>query len=495
MSDRPGAPRAGAAPRRRGGRPAGRWAWPVPAARRTPQAGDPDAGGDQAAAAPVSAVRRARRLRGDGGHATSPPDATSRSTRSLKLTAQDGTFEQVAVPAGTASTARRHAVRRQDHLDRRPSASSRAPATACAPVAVDADGVAGHQDSRRFRTQDLTLDQQTYPSFAPLAGETVGVGMPVIVRFDVPVTDKAAIEKHLRSPTPRASRAPGTGSATRGALAPAHYWKPGTDVTVERRRQQRAGRQRHLRPAQPDLDVPRRRRGDQQGQRADRPDEDLHQRQAARTIPITTGKPGFTTRSGHQGDHREVPAQADELRDRRHRPEQPDAYDIDDVEYAMRVTYSGEFLHAAPWSVGSQGYANVSHGCTGMSTANAAWLYNISKPRRRRRVHRHRPADDPRPTATATGTTPSRSGSRAPPSLTRLWPSAGLERVGAPRSPDSRVARVERRSCGALGSVGARLRVPASTATRALLVCALAASSAAVTARWRADRLSGMPTP
>ena len=37
----------------------------------------------------------------------------------------------------------------------------------------------------------------------------------------------------------------------------------------------------------------------------------------------------------------------------------PEAYDIDDVEYAMRVTYSGEFLHAAPWSVGSQGYANV----------------------------------------------------------------------------------------------------------------------------------------
>ena len=43
----------------------------------------------------------------------------------------------------------------------------------------------------------------------------------------------------------------------------------------------------------------------------------------------------------------------------------PEAYDIDDVEYAMRVTYSGEFVHAAPWSVGSQGNANVSHGCTG----------------------------------------------------------------------------------------------------------------------------------
>mgnify|MGYP006171307037 CR=1 FL=1 len=44
----------------------------------------------------------------------------------------------------------------------------------------------------------------------------------------------------------------------------------------------------------------------------------------------------------------------------------PEYYDIDDVEYAMRVTYSGEFVHAAPWSVGSQGNANVSHGCIGL---------------------------------------------------------------------------------------------------------------------------------
>jgi hypothetical protein len=46
----------------------------------------------------------------------------------------------------------------------------------------------------------------------------------------------------------------------------------------------------------------------------------------------------------------------------------------------MRLTWSGEFLHAAPWSVGSQGSSNVSHGCTGMSTGNAAWLYSVSRP-------------------------------------------------------------------------------------------------------------------
>ena len=45
----------------------------------------------------------------------------------------------------------------------------------------------------------------------------------------------------------------------------------------------------------------------------------------------------------------------------------------------MRVTWSGEFLHAAPWSVGYQGHANVSHGCVGMSTGNASWLYEQMK--------------------------------------------------------------------------------------------------------------------
>ena len=59
---------------------------------------------------------------------------------------------------------------------------------------------------------------------------------------------------------------------------------------------------------------------------------------------------------------------------RRHDPDRPGVLPAE-VEYAMRLTWSGEFLHAAPWSVGSQGHANVSHGCTGMSTTNAAWLY------------------------------------------------------------------------------------------------------------------------
>src|SRR5690606_35410431 len=57
----------------------------------------------------------------------------------------------------------------------------------------------------------------------------------------------------------------------------------------------------------------------------------------------------------------------------------PDYYNLKGVKYALRVTNSGEFLHAAPWSTAHQGRANVSHGCVGMSTADAAWLFQRSK--------------------------------------------------------------------------------------------------------------------
>ena len=50
-------------------------------------------------------------------------------------------------------------------------------------VAAVAERTDGHErrTTSTFTTAPLTLDEQTYPSVAPLAGETVGVGMPVIV--------------------------------------------------------------------------------------------------------------------------------------------------------------------------------------------------------------------------------------------------------------------------------------------------------------------------
>lgn len=88
------------------------------------------------------------------------------------------------------------------------------------------------------------------------------------------------------------------------------------------------------------------------------------------SIPVTTGKPGYATRNGIKvvlGKEYVVRMTSASIG-------ASDFYDKM-VYYATRVTDSGEYVHAAPWSVGSQGAANTSHGCTGMSTGNAAWFY------------------------------------------------------------------------------------------------------------------------
>lgn len=232
----------------------------------------------------------------------------------------------------------------------------------------------------RFRTEDLTLDEQTYASVAPLQGETVGVGMPVIVSFDVPVTDKASFEKHMSVTSTPAQ--PGSWhwmSDHEAHWRPKTYWQAGTDVHV-------------------DVDVNSIPAGGgvygQESREVDfhvgsanvyKVNAQTHQMQVfsngslLRTIPITTGKEGFTTRSGTKVIIEKFASKRMNSETVGIASDDPEAYDIEDVKYAMRVTYSGEFIHAAPWSVGSQGYANVSHGCTGMSTANAEWLYAMTK--------------------------------------------------------------------------------------------------------------------
>ncbi|WP_030439794.1 L,D-transpeptidase [Actinoplanes subtropicus] len=45
------------------------------------------------------------------------------------------------------------------------------------------------------------------------------------------------------------------------------------------------------------------------------------------------------------------------------------------IDFAQRITWSGQFIHAAPWSEGKQGHINVSHGCVNVSEKMGAWLF------------------------------------------------------------------------------------------------------------------------
>jgi lipoprotein-anchoring transpeptidase ErfK/SrfK len=296
----------------------------------------------------------------------------------VKLTAKDGTFDTVTVRAGKKTLTGSLSADKTSWT----STTALEPGTRyrVRAAAVDSDGLKTVKHSS-FSTQSLSLDQQTFPSFAPVAGETVGIGMPVIVRFDVPVTDKASIERHLSVTS--SSKQHGAWhwiSDSEVHWRPVHYWKPGTDVTVKADiNSVPAGHGIYGQLSRTSTFHVGNSMVSKVNTQTDMMKTYVNGK-LAKTIPITTGKPGFTTRSG-------VKIIVEKFRHKRMNSEtigiannSSEGYDLDDVEYAMRVTYSGEFLHAAPWSVGSQGYANVSHGCTGMSTSNAAWLYNLSKP-------------------------------------------------------------------------------------------------------------------
>jgi lipoprotein-anchoring transpeptidase ErfK/SrfK len=50
------------------------------------------------------------------------------------------------------------------------------------------------------------------------------------------------------------------------------------------------------------------------------------------------------------------------------------------VYWSVRFTWSGNYYHDAPWSLGEQGYTNVSHGCVNLSPQHSEWYYVRADP-------------------------------------------------------------------------------------------------------------------
>ena len=239
-----------------------------------------------------------------------------------------------------------------------------------------ADGSAANLTSH-FST--LKPDATVKASILPQDDWTVGVGMPVIINFTKSVQDKAAVEKAVSvSSTPVVAGGWHWMSGRELQWRPEVYWPSGTKVVVK------AG----LSGVEVAPDVWGSRSvsstfsiGSAMVSTVDVAGHTLtvtRDGQVIKTIPVTTGKRGYETRAGTKVIISRESSRVMDAATTGVDPKDPNYYRLD-VKYAMRLTWSGEFLHAAPWSVGSQGRANVSHGCTGMSTSNAKWLFDHSK--------------------------------------------------------------------------------------------------------------------
>ena len=102
------------------------------------------------------------------------------------------------------------------------------------------------------------------------------------------------------------------------------------------------------------------------------------------TYPVSLGKGGFATIQGTLIVLYKTPVVVMKSCPTFHTPAAcipGGAQYYDDPVYDdTAISTSGYFIHAAPWSVGSQGRADVSHGCVNLSTARAVMYYNFSIP-------------------------------------------------------------------------------------------------------------------
>lgn len=219
-----------------------------------------------------------------------------------------------------------------------------------------------------FRT--LTPAATFYTEIFEGYKQTYGVGMPIILTFSAPVQDKAAVERSIEIATSK----PVTGAWYWDGnqtldFRPRDYWPANTTVTF-------TGHFDGVRAApgvygyhtlSQTFDI-----GDSVIAVAS---TKAHKTQIyvnghlKYDWPISSGKPGDDTPNGaYLTIEKANPV----------RMVGP-GYDLL-VPWSVRFTFSGDYYHDAYWSVGQQGFENVSHGCVNLAPADAETYYNLAVP-------------------------------------------------------------------------------------------------------------------
>jgi lipoprotein-anchoring transpeptidase ErfK/SrfK len=237
----------------------------------------------------------------------------------------------------------------------------------------------GGAANRQMVFETSSPEHLTMPYVNPGDGEVVGIGEPVAIRFDENIANRAAAEKAIAiTANPPVEGAFYWLNNREVRWRPEHFWKPGTaiDVAVNTYGVDLGDGMFGEDNVTTHFTI-----GDEVIATADDNTKMVTVRvngEVVKTMPTSMGKDSTPTANGFyiigarfkhiimDSSTYGVPVNS------------PNGYRTD-VDWATQMSYSGVFVHSAPWSVGAQGHTNTSHGCLNVSPSNAVWFYDHIK--------------------------------------------------------------------------------------------------------------------
>ncbi|MEH0981005.1 L,D-transpeptidase [Micromonospora sp. CPCC 205556] len=209
--------------------------------------------------------------------------------------------------------------------------------------------------------------------------KSYGVAMPVVVEFHpgIPKKDRAAVQKRMfvQTDPPQPGAWHWVYNGTQAYYRAPQYWKPGTTLdvrialagiplsngrygNVDRSATAKIGRSFEMKV-----------------DNATKKMEVLQDGRLIRTLPVSLGKKKTPSSSGTLVVMEKKEKTVFDTMDS---PDPENRYRVD-IDFAQRITWGGEYIHAAPWSEGQQGRRNVSHGCVNVSMAAGRWLFEQTR--------------------------------------------------------------------------------------------------------------------
>jgi len=272
----------------------------------------------------------------------------------------------------------------QVEAEPREDASAWVPTTALRPRRTYTAEVTATGDSGKSITQKTTFTtspKSTKPAITSTlyfaSDRTYGTAMPVTVQFDPPIAKDARADVQRRLFVKTSPAQPGTWSwladGSEAFYRAPDFWRPGTTISVRSALQGLPIGKGHVGDVDRTATSKVGRQVALEIDNATKQMSVLRDGKLIRKIPVSLGRPRTPTSSGKMVIMEKHDYTTFDTRG------EPDGGYVVDVADAQRLTWGGEFIHAAPWSEGDQGHVNVSHGCTNISSAAADWLMGVTQ--------------------------------------------------------------------------------------------------------------------